>query len=785
MTTSEDSLHGTKSSSIKGGQGSTNDSPATSVPQDGSDSTLTSRAPTPALPELTLPDKVKEAIERKSADAFKTQFSPISTNDSKTQSGGLRKHRASSSNISTSQYAVIIGITLIDFDHAEGPRIEYAHPKEVAEDEELRTNLPFLALPDGSHARESDFCYFHVLSKSLSPSTVFGISCNRQIASDSLTVRGAEVTRSTVQKAVVVLARDPVFGPIKEKLGIVTQALFAQKDFTNVDILIEFHATLEAGLRSAHAIPQSLPSTPMDGKDGAIDAQLYVQKYREEERKEREATMYMGTSLRELIYKWRFKTLMLVKLLLLQRKIMFFGYPVERLCTYQYSLISLIPDLLFNLADAGSPALDTQTSKRKRAESLKTSDRQSLMRFMGFPLHLFGEGSFFQPYLPLQQLEMAAKSKSYLVGTTNSIFRMQKECAIDVIVDLEHSNIEFLDPNLHNLVALTPADRKWMDDIVHLVLDTWNPDDPTRPISMQFQGSDDHLRAKFEEYITALLASVKYSDYIAGNRAEPDPIIASDRPTSDSFGAEFVHALKQTRCFELWNRTTDQMIFDLFEKKHPCEGKTSTLEDVSLRLTSGIYDMHLDERLALPKETREMVSNALNEGGKTAWKYANKWGSDLARFRRDQIARAQQTSNNNPTTADSSNGIDDTKASIHAPDQGIHHVNSAPEDSSKASNGGFLTPAQQQAALDLQKQASAAAAQAGTQVRAALSGFGSFLSARQKAWSAGGVMPSEANVKTGSISDDVQDAGKKPESTSASSLSTKEKGDKTTISTNK
>ena len=74
-----------------------------------------------------------------------------------------------------------------------------------------------------------------------------------------------------------------------------------------------------------------------------------------------------GTSLREFIHKWHFKTLMLVKLLLLQRRvsahrsppflltltdgffdldleqIMFFGYPVERLCTYQYSLVSLIP----------------------------------------------------------------------------------------------------------------------------------------------------------------------------------------------------------------------------------------------------------------------------------------------------------------------------------------------------------------------------------------------------------------------------------------------------------
>lgn len=35
--------------------------------------------------------------------------------------------------------------------HLVGPQVEYAHPKELAEDEELCSNLPFMALPDGSH----------------------------------------------------------------------------------------------------------------------------------------------------------------------------------------------------------------------------------------------------------------------------------------------------------------------------------------------------------------------------------------------------------------------------------------------------------------------------------------------------------------------------------------------------------------------------------------------------------------------------------------------------------
>lgn len=37
------------------------------------------------------------------------------------------------------------------------------------------------------------------------------------------------MTRSTVQKAVVVLVSKPIFGSIRDRLGVVTRALFEQK----------------------------------------------------------------------------------------------------------------------------------------------------------------------------------------------------------------------------------------------------------------------------------------------------------------------------------------------------------------------------------------------------------------------------------------------------------------------------------------------------------------------------------------------------------------------------
>lgn len=62
------------------------------------------------------------------------------------------------------------------------------------------------------------------------PFSLFGISCTRQLDSSTLIDRPPEVTRSTVQKAVVVIADSPVyFGGLKEKLGMVTRAWFAQR----------------------------------------------------------------------------------------------------------------------------------------------------------------------------------------------------------------------------------------------------------------------------------------------------------------------------------------------------------------------------------------------------------------------------------------------------------------------------------------------------------------------------------------------------------------------------
>jgi hypothetical protein len=97
----------------------------------------------------------------------------------------------------------------------------------------------------------------------------------------------------------------------------VTRAFFAQANFGETDILIEFHATLEAGLRSA----RGLRVKDVESAETSEEAAGIAYEQNKKAMEEREQIMYMGTSIRELIYKWRFKTLMLLKLLILQRKV--------------------------------------------------------------------------------------------------------------------------------------------------------------------------------------------------------------------------------------------------------------------------------------------------------------------------------------------------------------------------------------------------------------------------------------------------------------------------------
>ncbi|QRW27025.1 Late Secretory pathway protein AVL9 [Rhizoctonia solani] len=411
---------------------------------------------------------------------------------------------------------LIYCVAVVDFNHLVGhpsdPDSPAVEPNTLLADPAIQRILPFLALPDGAHLSAEDYTYFHVIQGMKEDGsmegdiqggdTVFGISCNRQLATSELLTRSADVTRSTVQKALVVLARKPLFGAIRDRLGVVTRAFFGQRDFSETGILVDFYHSLEKSLRS----------------------QLT------------ESSLYMGTSLRELLHKFRHRTLTLLKLLMLQKRIMFYGTP--------WSVYAL------------------------------TSTRWC-------PLFLLETGTF-----------------------------------------------EFSNPTAERQGALTAADRKFIDDLVKDVNEGWNDADPSRPLGMQFKGSDDYLRAKFEEYIYTALSTVKYADFL--NKGKQSEVLVPGTASESSvpyFNEAWVAGFRTTRAYDQWNRITDPVLFDIIEPKHPCAGQVTLASDLGLRISEGLNDLRLEENLG---PTRDRISNVISMGSAGFFKAVEGFRSDVS-----------------------------------------------------------------------------------------------------------------------------------------------------------
>ena len=127
--------------------------------------------------------------------------------------------------------------------------------------------------------------------------------------------RPADVTRSTVQKAVVVIADNPQsFGMLRERLSIVTQAWFAQRDFSDAEIL----RRLQESLAEEHA-------------RGAMN-------------EEPQRDQYLGMSLREIIHEFKWQALVLLKCCLLQPKVGAKGVPLHLIVADSRRCYSSAPD---------------------------------------------------------------------------------------------------------------------------------------------------------------------------------------------------------------------------------------------------------------------------------------------------------------------------------------------------------------------------------------------------------------------------------------------------------
>ncbi|XP_064025651.1 late secretory pathway protein AVL9 homolog isoform X1 [Pogoniulus pusillus] len=214
----------------------------------------------------------------------------------------------------------VLHIVVVGFHHKKGCQIEFSYPPlrpgEGHDSQSLPEEwkyLPFLALPDGAHNYQEDTVFFHLPPRSGDQTTVYGVSCYRQIEAKALKVRQADVTRETVQKSVCVLSQLPLYGLLQAKLQLITHAYFEEKDFSQISILKELYDHMNS----------SLGSTLLEGSQ-----------------------VYLGLSPRDLVLHFRHKVLILFKLILLEKKVLFYISPVNRLVGALMTVLSLFPGMI-------------------------------------------------------------------------------------------------------------------------------------------------------------------------------------------------------------------------------------------------------------------------------------------------------------------------------------------------------------------------------------------------------------------------------------------------------
>lgn len=227
---------------------------------------------------------------------------------------------------------------------------------------------------------------------------------------------------------------------------------------------------------------------------------------------------------------------------------------------------------------------------------------------------------------------------------------------------------------------------------------------------MGYMGSEEFIRLQFEEYLLALLASVKYHLYL---HQPPTPTPSSPKDTLTDiegdpaldFNIDWIDAWRATPNFALFNNHTDSHLFDIVEPKHPTAGNL-TIEDVQRRLAQQVAELHLDERLATSKD---LLNKHLATGQKKVSTAFNNLWADIEVLREAQRQR-------------------------HEDQKAAHLAAAAASGADPATTGWDKSPPPRFSRAPDLSHAQAAVGAAGQKAGAYISSWGAWAAERRKGW---------------------------------------------------
>jgi len=459
------------------------------------------------------------------------------------------------------KYVVVVG-----FNHKKGAQIEYTYPE--TDKDSLLENFPHLhtlALPDGAHNFNQTTTYLSF------PNGYYGISHFRQIKSEELVQKTADITRNTVQKAVCVICQHCpnlgyIYGPLSTKISAISEAYFDEKDFSQTSVLKDLFNQIECNAN-------------------VLDAK----------------SVHFSISQRNIVKLLKHEVLRLLKLVLLEKRVLVYSASSEKASQLIVALLGLIPEMLesgilkynddeearVEIIQPGSNTEDNEPlpfefenasgiretregkfnkpDPKRKFELIEMNDIE--FTGSGHPLAVFSHGNFYSPYVclgNLQKLELTEKKYTgFLVGTSNALITHKWESYADCLLDLDKPSLRIKSDLLSHKIALTNADLRFIDKIVSTVADTENAE------ILKFEGGDAWIRSQFKNYLDSFLAVSQYTENLN---------LVKD------YGEAFLTSwMDNTASAAVWMNLKKENKLDLngIKSCHPCHINTIQAADVS------------------------------------------------------------------------------------------------------------------------------------------------------------------------------------------------------------
>ena len=323
--------------------------------------------------------------------------------------------------------------------------------------EDLFQKLTYICLPDGIHCTKSDTQFFIIQDYNY---PLYGISCYEQIKSqrdDTI-----ENTRNFIQKSLCILTILPLYSPLYAKLSVTLETFFNQTSL----------------------------------KDKNIINDLYQNFFLDGETNFRLDEMNFVFASRKLLCFTKEKIFVILKMIILEKRILIFSNISGNVCSFLYNLLALIPgQILFNL---------------KNGNDIKNYLKH--LKFYGLPLKIFHENYKIYPLISLYEIDQIEQEKNvnYIMGTTNQLIWNEtfEKKKVDLMINIDKMEIipfykkdnkEILEYNKEEKDIFSNIENKLNDNKVNYNNTNWlNSNEIDDEI-------DDFIRNEFVKYFKDLL----------------------------------------------------------------------------------------------------------------------------------------------------------------------------------------------------------------------------------------------------------------------------------------